>query len=202
MKSIDVFAVLISYGLGCLATGYYLVRWRIRQDIRLSGSGSVGARNVGRVLGRWGFWVTLSTDILRGALAVAVCDWLETSSATAALSVPAVATGHIFPVQLDFRGGKGVAVAFGALLVLDSRIAAAWIVSFAVLYLCLRRYMSCGLLSLLPIPLFAVLFGHPPIAWASLILLVGLILLAHRHHIARLCREKSPSDNSAESAEP
>ena len=167
MKSIDVVALIISYGLGCLVTGYYLVRWSTGQDIRLSGSGSVGARNVGRVLGRWGFGVTLSADILRGALAVAVCQWLKVSSTTWVLSVVAVAAGHIFPVQLDFRGGKGIAVAFGALVVLDSRIAAAWIVAFAVLYLCLRRYMSSGLLSLLLIPLFAVLFGYPPIDWAK-----------------------------------
>ncbi|NLW84488.1 MAG: glycerol-3-phosphate acyltransferase [Phycisphaerae bacterium] len=186
MKAVDVFAVLFSYGLGCLTTGYYLVRWTAGQDIRRLNSGSVGARNVGRVLGQWGYWTTLTADILRGALAVAAVRWLGASTTALALSVSAVAAGHIFPVQLAFHGGKGIAVAFGALLVWDYRIAGVWVFSFAVLYLFSRRYMFSGILSIPLIVLSSAAFGHPPVIWISLMFLTGLILTAHRRNIAEL----------------
>lgn len=67
--------ILASYALGCLATGYYWVRWQTGQDIRRLGSGGVGARNVGRVLGPWGFTITLLGDAAKGALAVGLGTW-------------------------------------------------------------------------------------------------------------------------------
>ena len=74
LKSVGGFetcvGMLAAYGLGCLTTGYYLVRLRTGQDIRGLGSGSVGARNVGRILGKSGFFITLAGDSGKGALAV------------------------------------------------------------------------------------------------------------------------------------
>src|ERR1035441_2499722 len=61
---------LAAYALGCFTTGYYLVRWRTGQDVREVGSGSVGARNVGRLLGRQGFLATMLCDFGKGMLAV------------------------------------------------------------------------------------------------------------------------------------
>src|SRR5713226_9737666 len=69
---------LTGYILGCCATGYYLVRMRTGQDIRLLGSGSVGAKNAGRMLGWWGFLVTVLGDISKGAIAVWVARHFTT----------------------------------------------------------------------------------------------------------------------------
>lgn len=194
MNGNDLFVIAASYALGCLVTGYYLVRWSIRQDIRHLGSGSAGARNVGRVLGKWGFWITLMGDLLKGILAIAAGRWLDGSQTAAVLSLPAVAAGHIFPIQLRFHGGKGIAVSLGALLVLDFRIAAVWILAFAVSFVCCRNYMLSGMLSILLIPAAGAAFNRSGIMLISLIVLAGLILWAHRKNITDLFRRRITSN--------
>src|SRR5512135_2701540 len=114
-----------AYLLGCITTGYYLVRLRLRQDLRDLGSGSVGARNVGRLLGRPGFLLTVLGDFGKGALAVWAARHFTTDDRLVALAMLAVVAGHVWPVQLCFRGGKGMATALGALLVYDWQLALA-----------------------------------------------------------------------------
>ncbi len=108
--------LLFAYGLGCLNAGYYLLRWRDGRDIRQLGSGNAGARNVGRVLGRQGFVLVFVLDAAKGALAVTAAH--HGAPEVAALSAVVVTLGHVYPLQLDWRGGKGVATAIGALLAL------------------------------------------------------------------------------------
>ena len=116
-------ALSAGYLLGCLTLGYYLVRWQTGQDIRQTGSGSVGAKNVGRVLGVGGFMLTVLADLAKGALAVWLVSHYLADERLAALAMLAVVMGHIWPAQLGFHGGKGVATAFGAMLVYDPRMA-------------------------------------------------------------------------------
>ena len=124
-------SVLGAYLLGCFAIGYYLVRARTGKDIREIESGSTGARNVGRVLGKPGFVLTAFGDFGKGVLAVwSAREWTNNNH-LAALAMLAVVAGHLWPAQLRFRGGKGVATSFGALLVFDYRVA-----------LTIRRFVS------------------------------------------------------------
>src|ERR1017187_8659729 len=124
-------SVLGAYLLGCFATGYYLVRARTGKDIREIESGSTGARNVGRVLGKPGFVLTVFGDFGKGALAVwGAWEWTNNHH-LAAVAMLAVIAGQIWPAQLRFRGGQGVAASLGALLVFDYRMA----LTFAVLFL-------------------------------------------------------------------
>ncbi len=104
----------LAYGLGCLSTGYYLVRWRTGKDIRTLGSRSTGATNVGRTLGTAGFILTVMGDVGKGVLAVGIPLLAGLSATAGAICALAVTLGHIFPAQLRFSGGKGVAVALGA----------------------------------------------------------------------------------------
>lgn len=201
MDARAIFVILASYGLGCLVTGYYLVRWRTGLDIRKLGSGSVGARNVNRVLGRGGFWTTMTGDILKGAIAVAAGRWLGISSPAAMLSLLAVVSGHLFPIQLRFHGGKGIAVSLGALGVLDYRIAAGWMLVFAVLFFVSRRYMLSGMVSVLMLPVIAAIFGWPAITQVIFIAWSGLILFAHRNNIADLVNGKLPPETHRQSTE-
>ena len=123
-------SVLGAYLLGCFAIGYYLVRARTGKDIREIGSGSTGARNVGRVLGKPGFVLTAFGDLGKGALAVwSAREWTNNHH-LAALAMLAVVAGHLWPAQLRFRGGKGVATSFGALLMFDYRVALTMLVLF------------------------------------------------------------------------
>src|SRR5580698_8498322 len=96
-----------AYLIGCFTTGYYLVRAWTGKDIRETGSGSSGARNVGRVLGKQGFFFTVLGDFAKGALAVWLTREWTNDELCAALAVVAVVAGHLWPVQLKFHGGKG-----------------------------------------------------------------------------------------------
>src|SRR5262245_25311398 len=101
--------VMASYFIGCFTAGYYWTRWMTGQDIRRLGSRTVGARNVGRVLGAGGFTVTLLLDVAKGAFVVAGATWLGLTPEAVVTAMVAVAIGHNWPAQLGFQGGKGVA---------------------------------------------------------------------------------------------
>src|SRR5262245_53037648 len=120
----EIVWTIASYFLGCVTAGYYWTRWRTGQDIRQIGSGNVGARNVGRILGPSGFTVTLLLDMAKGAFAAGTAWWLNLSAEGIVASMVAVVVGHNWPMQLRFRGGKGVAVSLGALLTYDPFIVA------------------------------------------------------------------------------
>ncbi|MBK9235960.1 MAG: glycerol-3-phosphate acyltransferase [Rhodoferax sp.] len=120
------FAVVLSYLLGCLNAGYYYVRLVHGQDIRLAGSGTAGARNAGRLFGKWVFALVFLGDAAKGAAATAA--GLSLGAESGALCAIAVVVGHIWPVQLGFRGGKGIASAMGALLLL-----APWLLAWMAL---------------------------------------------------------------------
>src|SRR5687768_11116824 len=92
--TIDFFLVAVCYCLGCFAAGYYWVRWRTGQDIRQLGSGTVGARNAGRILGPWAFAVVLLLDFTKGALAVWLATKLNVSPEVTVMSMAAVVVGH------------------------------------------------------------------------------------------------------------
>src|ERR1043166_9636458 len=96
-----------AYLAGCFTSGYYLVRMRLGEDIRELGSGSVGARNVGRVLGKTGFLLTLGLDFAKGSFAVWAARHFTTpvDERLVALAMASVIAGHVWPLQLRFRGG-------------------------------------------------------------------------------------------------
>ena len=179
----ELILILASYLLGCLATGYYLVRFRTGQDIRQLGSGSTGGTNVGRVLGRSGFALTLLGDLAKGMLAPWGALHLGFTPDRIVFVVLAVVMGHIFPIQLGFHGGKGLATALGASLVFDYRLpivvgALAGLVGF------LSKQRTLGLLSVIAAaPVIAALMGHTLIATLGLALAALLILIAHRTNI-------------------
>lgn len=175
--------LMAGYVLGCFATGYYVVLFFRKKDIRQLGSGNVGARNVGRYLGTWGFIATFLGDTAKGAVAVWGATAFTGSGWLTALAPLAVVSGHIWPAQLGFRGGKGVATAFGALLVFDPYL------TFAMVLLCLsvlpliRKTVLAALITFALAPLMSVFFGHPPWQIAGTSALSALVLIAHRKNL-------------------
>lgn len=175
--------LVVSYLLGCFSTGYYLARLRTGQDLRATGSGSTGSSNAGRLLGARGFVLTLIGDVGKGALAVALgafaglALWLQ-----AALLLAAV-TGHLFPIQLGLRGGKGLATGFGALLVLDYRVALSLLVLVGLSVILTRQKTFSAVGGVLLAPLLALLWGHPPGVGVMLALVALLVTHANRANI-------------------
>jgi glycerol-3-phosphate acyltransferase PlsY len=170
------------YVVGCLTTGYYLGRLRLGMDIREVGSGSVGARNAGRIMGVPGFFFTLLGDSAKGAVVVwAVRRYWDDPRLTA-LAMLAVVFGHIFPLQLGFRGGKGVATACGALAVYDFRLALA-LFALCTLFALFGRLTPAGLVAFAVLPVAAKMLDRSPLEVLVVSVLAGVILFAHRKNL-------------------
>ena len=172
-----------AYLLGCFTAGYYLVRYCTGKDVRQIGSGSVGAKNVNRVLGTGGFFLTLLFDLGKGALAVFTARHFTSDDSLIAMVMLAVVAGHVWPAQLRFRGGKGMATALGCLIVYDPHLAVAFAVLFLCLFVLMRKTVLPGLLALAVVPLAGKLFDHNSAEVIQLSILAALVLIAHRKNI-------------------
>lgn len=195
----DFLLLAICYCLGCFTAGYYWVRWRTGQDIRQLGSGSVGARNVGRILGPWGFVVVLLLDFTKGALAVWLATKFDASPEVTVMAMAAVVVGHTWPAQLRFHGGKGVATSLGAILAFDPLSALLLVLVFLVCFPLLRNFTLAGLLAFALSPFAGFLTAFGVIEVAALSSLAAIVLLAHhkniRQEIAGIFADPSLKEN-------
>jgi len=175
--------VLASYLLGCFTAGYYWVRWQTGKDIRQEGSGTVGARNVGRLLGPTGFALTLLVDFGKGALALGMACLLGLSPEATTGALFAVVLGHNFPFQLRFRGGKGLAVSLGALLVYDYFTLIVLVTLFLPLWLFTRSVTLSGMLAYSMAPLMVFLCSLGALETFAVSITSMLVVIAHRKNI-------------------
>jgi glycerol-3-phosphate acyltransferase PlsY len=183
-SAIDVIALLIGYLFGSIPFGLILTRLAGTQDLRTVGSGNIGATNVLRTGHKGLAAATLLCDMLKGTAAVILAGYYGGPSA-AMLAALGAFLGHLFPVWLNFRGGKGVAVYIGVLLGLFWPAA----VVFCVLWLATAatsRYSSLSaLVASFVTPIFLWWFGH--LALASLFAVLTMLLFyMHRENIKRL----------------
>ena len=198
-----------AYLLGSIPTGYLLVRFFRHEDIRSVGSGNIGATNVlrsgGKALGAATFFI----DMLKGCAAVYLGGLLGPILGVIvsplvgqimptgqfryfeALSALFAVLGHMFPVWLRFRGGKGVATGFGVFLV-ASPLAALAAISFFFIILFASRYVSlASILGSASFTLFAWLFAHehrPPFFIAVQCIVAFLVIAKHHQNIRRLLK--------------
>jgi glycerol-3-phosphate acyltransferase PlsY len=175
--------IAISYCLGCCTICYYLVRWRLGQDVRDLGSGNVGARNVGRLVGWWGLVLTLTADVAKGVAAVWLAAALDISPLGQAGVMVAVVLGHVFPVQLGFRGGKGAATALGALVAAQPWAALALALTFGIALGAFRRFTLAGLAAFASLPPVAAWAGSSPTLVTAIVVVVVLLLATHRRNL-------------------
>jgi acyl phosphate:glycerol-3-phosphate acyltransferase len=177
-------ALLLGYLLGSIPFGVLLTKFAGTADLRSIGSGSIGATNVLRT-GRKGLAAaTLIGDALKGTVAVIISGYYGGPNA-AMLAALGAFLGHLFPVWLNFRGGKGVAVYIGVLIGLFWPAA----VVFCVLWLATAatsRYSSLSaLVASFITPIFLWWFGHPALA-SLFAVLTMLLFYMHRENIQRL----------------
>ncbi|HZI60589.1 MAG TPA: glycerol-3-phosphate 1-O-acyltransferase PlsY [Pyrinomonadaceae bacterium] len=190
--------VIIAYLIGSIPFGYLIVRAKGGGDVRDTGSGGTGATNVSRRAGKAAGVVTLILDALKGAIAVIIAQLMlkgdDTTWLPAAAAI-AVIVGHVFPVWLKFRGGKGVATGVGVFLML-APLAVLFAGVIFVTVVALTKYVSLGsILAAATIPLFVWLFvlevDLKPLLAASITGAL-LIVFAHRGNIARLLSGTEP----------
>ncbi len=192
MTGKDIICILIAYLLGGICTGYYVVRLKTGLDVRTQGSGGVGARNVGRVLGKPGFAVTLLGDALKGLVAILLARRFEIAEPAVSLSLVAVIAGHIWPLPLQFRGGRGIATAIGAYIAYDYNLALLLLGLTVVLMVFRRGFIISGLAAFLLLPLVAFAMELPGHVVAALTGSSFIILFAHRERIRRAFAEALP----------
>lgn len=186
--------IAISYLLGSIPFGYLLVRIFRGSDIRKSGSGNIGATNVARTSPALGI-ATLILDALKGLAAVTITRiWIAPRASIAAAAICAIAAlfaiiGHVFPLWLKFRGGKGVATGLGAFSMLAPKAIVAIVGVFAVIVVAFR-YVSLG--SIVAVAVFPFLawildgYGRVPVAMACFTMASLLIIAKHHQNIRRL----------------
>jgi acyl phosphate:glycerol-3-phosphate acyltransferase len=191
----DALAVLLGYAAGSIPFGL-LIGLAKGVDIRREGSGNIGASNVGRLLGKpYGILVFL-LDLAKGAVPVFLIKRVGWPAADEVLGMPldhyvgiASVLGHMFPVWLRFRGGKGVATALGVFLVLATE---ATLIAFLVWCVCVFAWQYVSLASIVAawsLPLAMLVIGSYP--WTLLVLtsmLAALVTFRHRANVGRLLR--------------
>ena len=184
-----VFPIAIAYILGSVPFGYLLVRVFCNRDVRAQGSGNIGATNVARSGGKGLGVATLLLDMSKGFAAVELVRHLSGGSYDmAAWAALAAVVGHVFPVWLGFRGGKGVATGLGVFLALTPRSAGMLVLVFAGVFLLTRFVSLASIVASGSFPLFGFHFvqARTPAVVCSFLLIPLLVIVKHHANIGRL----------------
>ena len=191
LKCVELIIVaIIAYVIGSIPTGYLIVKAKTGQDIRTVGSGSTGATNVKRVLGKNYFFLVMLLDALKGALPVVLAKLFATVGISLGLApviaAVAVIIGHSKSIFLQFKGGKSVASGVGTILALN------WVVGIVIALIWgvityTTKYVSVGSIIALVISPFVMYFLGAPIAYVAYCALGAIyIVYLHRENIKRL----------------
>ncbi len=186
-----IIPLLVGYLLGSIPFGLILTRLGGKGDIRAIGSGNIGATNVLRTGNKLAAAATLLFDGGKGFVAVMLAQQYLALEPFVAVAALGAFFGHLFPVWLGFKGGKGVATFIGIAFALDWEVAffttASWlVVARATRYSSLAALVAAGLT-----PVYFAIYGE--ILWAALTAVLALmIIVAHRANIVRLIRGDEP----------
>ena len=177
-------AFIIGYLLGSIPFGLVLTKLAGTKDIRSIGSGSIGATNVLRTGNKGLAAATLLLDALKGTAAVVIGGYFGGPNAAMLAGLGAF-LGHLFPVWLKFKGGKGVAVYIGILLGLFWPAAIVFCLIWLAMAFSFRYSSLSALVASFVTPLFLWWFGHPALS-SLFVVLTLLVFYAHRENITRL----------------
>ena len=185
--------IIASYLIGSIPTGYIIVKLKTGQDIRTIGSGSTGATNVKRVLGKKWFFTVMLLDAMKGALPVVLAKmWaghIDGVGLCPVLASIAVIIGHSKPVFLQFKGGKSVASGVGTILALNWQIGLMIGIIWGIITYS-TKYVSVGsIIALALSPFLMHYLGHAPLGY-TIYCAVGAVYIIwlHRENIKRLIK--------------
>ena len=189
--------LFVSYFLGSIPTGFICGKYLKNIDLREKGSGSTGATNVLRNIGKWPALFVFIIDVLKGFISVELAHLLIKDNNFEVLAGLFAISGHIWPIWLKGKGGKAVATGLGMFLALSLEVGLA---SFGVFLLIISKFKIVSLASLiaaisLPILMYLNLgsFNHPFTIMSFIVSL--LVILKHRTNIKRLVKGVEPRIN-------
>lgn len=181
---IIIAGVAVGYLLGAIPFGLLFTRLGGKGDIRDIGSGNIGATNVLRSGSKLLALATLLADAAKGFIAVAIF-WRLGHDHAAFLAGLAAFIGHVFPIWLNFKGGKGVAVFIGALLMISPLTGLVFLLLWLLMALAFRMSSLSAIIAMLFAPLLMAALGELT-SLPYVMIMVALSLYAHRDNIARL----------------
>lgn len=185
-----IFAV-VAYLIGSIPTGYLIVKAKTGQDIRTIGSGSTGATNVKRVLGKKWFFTVMVLDAIKGMVPVLLAKYLtfgDSLGLVAVVSAVMVIIGHSKPLFLGFKGGKSVASGIGTIYALNFYVGLILTVVWSIITY-FTKYVSVGSIIALICAPFLMYFLKNPIGYTVYATIAAIyIVYLHRENIKRLLK--------------
>lgn len=180
---------VFAYLIGSIPTGYLIVKAKTGQDIREVGSGSTGATNVKRVLGKKWFFIVMFLDALKGALPVVLAKFIfPMAPVMAVIAAIFVIIGHSKPVFLKFKGGKSVASGVGTILALNPLVGLILAVVWSVITY-FTKYVSVGSIIALLLSPFLMYFFKAPVSYIVYCAIAAVyVTYLHRENIGRLIK--------------
>ena len=194
----EILLIVIGYLLGSVPVGFIL-GLRSGIDVRESGSGNVGATNVARVVGKRQGILTLIADTAKGFLPVILAMQLGASLPATILVGTAAFLGHLYPIFLKFKGGKGVATALGIFLALAPMATLVLLVLFGVTVLTSRIVSLSSILTALASPILFWFLAYPPWVVGMAAFIALAITWRHQKNIRRIMNGSEPRFRSASS---
>jgi len=191
MSPLSASAILLAcYALGCLLPSYYAVKWQTGGDLRETGTGNPGATNAGRVLGRRAYFALAALDIGKGWLAMQIALAGGLTYIWLAAAGLAVVAGHLWPAQLGFRGGKGMATAYGVILFVSPLTALLMWLVFGLGWLVLRSAALSSVQAFLSAPLLAFFLREGRVQMALFVILAVTVAVTHRRNLRDALRRR------------
>jgi acyl phosphate:glycerol-3-phosphate acyltransferase len=192
--SLLLVSIILSYLLGAVPFGLLFSKLFSDVDVRTIGSGNIGATNVLRAAGKNAAVLTLLADGLKGLIPVLVVNRIFQNDAVTALSGAAAVLGHVFPIYLKFKGGKGVATSYGVVLAVAPWTGFVCLVVWGLVAIIWRYSSLSALISFACYPVMTFFNGTPPSKPYGLLSLFifGMIYYRHRENIRRLLSGTEP----------
>ena len=189
-----IIILLISYLIGSFPSGYLYAKNLKGIDLRSVGSGSTGATNVLRNVGKWPALIVFILDVLKGVIAVKIAYYFLTANIFQVLAGLSAITGHIWPIWLKGKGGKAVATGLGIFIALSWKVGLASFGTF-LLVISLTKIVSLSSITaalLLPIYMFIYIeiFNHPFTIFSFIV--ATIVIFKHRSNINRILKGEEP----------
>lgn len=180
--------LLVAYLFGSFPSAYILLKITQKKDIRSEGSGNVGAMNALRASKKkWIALVVLILDLFKGAFpAYYFTRVVITDEIFLLILVSGVLFGHVFPVWLKFKGGRGLAVVAGSLLVIEPVLVLIWLVSWAVFFVLIRRHIVASMIATAILPLIVYFTLDIYFSKDILLMILPVCLIIFQRHLERI----------------
>jgi len=192
--TLTLFILLISYLLGSFPSGFLYAKNFKGIDLRFVGSGSTGATNVLRNIGRWPALIVFIVDVLKGFIAVKIAYFFLSENIFQVLAGLFAITGHIWPIWLKGKGGKAVATGLGMFIALSWKVGFASFGTFLIV-ISLTKIVSLSSITaafLLPLYMLSYVgtFNHPFTIFSVIVAII--VIWKHRSNIDRILRGEEP----------